>query len=88
MASIKPIDKNLLIKNAKKHKVIVTFEDHNILGGLGSAVSEVLSENEPIKIIRMGLKDSIGKSGEAKDLLKEYKIDENALIKQVAKVYK
>ena len=88
MASIKPIDKNLLIKNAKKHKVIVTFEDHNILGGLGSAVSEVLSENEPTNIIRMGLKDSIGKSGEAKDLLKEYKIDENALIKQVAKVYK
>ncbi len=88
MASIKPIDKNLLIKNAKKHQVIITFEDHNILGGLGSAVSEVLSENEPIKIIRMGLKDRIGKSGEAKDLLKEYEIDENALIKEVIKVYK
>ena len=88
MASIKPIDKNLLIKNAKKHEVIITFEDHNILGGLGSAVSEVLSENEPIKIIRMGLKDRIGKSGEAKDLLKEYEIDENALIKEVIKVYK
>ena len=88
MASIKPIDKNLLIKNAKKHEVIITFEDHNILGGLGSAVSEVLSENEPIKIIRMGLKDRIGKSGEAKELLKEYEIDENALIKEVIKVYK
>ena len=50
MPSIKPIDKNLLVKEAKKHKVIITFEDHNILGGLGSAVSEVLSEKEPTKI--------------------------------------
>ena len=40
MSSIKPIDENLLVKEAKKHKVIITFEDHNILGGLGSAVSE------------------------------------------------
>ena len=88
MSSIKPIDKNLLVKEAKKHKVIITFEDHNILGGLGSAVSEVLSEKEPTKIIRMGIKDEIGRSGEAKDLLKKYKIDQKALIKQVMKVYR
>ncbi len=88
MPSIKPIDKNLLVKEAKKHKVIITFEDHNILGGLGSAVSEVLSEKEPTKIIRMGIKDEIGRSGEAKDLLKKYKIDQKALIKQVMKVYR
>ena len=88
MSSIKPIDKNLLVKEAKKHKVIITFEDHNVLGGLGSAVSEVLSEKEPTKIIRMGIKDEIGRSGEAKDLLKKYNIDQKALMKQVIKVYK
>ena len=88
MPTIKPIDKDLLIKESKKHKVIITFEDHNILGGLGSAVSEVVSEYEPIKIIRMGIRDKIGKSGEAKDLLKEYKIDEKALIRKIIKFYK
>lgn len=87
MPTIKPIDKNLLLRQAKKHKMIITFEDHNILGGLGSAISEVLSENLPIKILRMGIKDIIGKSGEAKDLIKEYGIDEKALIKQIKKNY-
>ena len=86
MPTIKPIDKALLIKESKKHKVIITFEDHNILGGLGSAVSEVLSEYKPTKIIRMGIKDKIGKSGEAKELLKEYKIDEIGLINQIKKL--
>ena len=56
------------------------------MGGLGSAVSEVLSENEPTKIIRMGIRDKIGKSGEAKELLKEYKIDEIGLINQIKKL--
>jgi transketolase len=88
MPTIKPIDKELLIKMSKKHKVFITFEDHNIFGGLGSAVSEVLSENAPNKIIRMGIRDKIGKSGEAKELLKEYKIDGEALINQVKKIYK
>ena len=87
MPTIKPIDKNLLLKEARNHKILITFEDHNILGGLGSAISEVLSEALPTKIIRMGIKDIIGKSGEAKDLLKEYKIDEKALIKQIKKNY-
>ena len=83
MASIKPLDKKLLVQNAKKHKVIITFEDHNIIGGLGSAVSEILSETQPIKIIRMGVKDKIGRSGEASQLLRKYNIDENSLVKKV-----
>ena len=85
MPSIKPIDKTLLIKNAKKHNLLITFEDHNIIGGLGSAVSEILSENEPVKIIRMGIRDKIGRSGEASQLLAKYKIDEKALINIVRK---
>ena len=88
MPTIKPIDKELLIKMSKKHKAFITFEDHNIFGGLGSAVSEVLSENAPNKIIRMGIRDKIGKSGEAKELLNEYKIDGEALINQVKMIYK
>lgn len=83
MPSIKPIDKNLMIKNSKKHNMFITFEDHNIIGGLGSAVSEILSENAPIRIIRIGIKDQIGRSGEAKELLKKYKIDKDALIKKI-----
>ena len=82
MPSIKPIDKNLLIKNAKTHKVIISFEDHNIIGGLGSAISEILSEYKPTKIIRIGVKDKIGRSGEANQLLKRYNIDDKALIKK------
>jgi transketolase len=88
MPSIKPIDKNLLIKHAKTHKIIISFEDHNIMGGLGSAISEILSENKPIKIIRMGIEDEIGRSGEAYQLLKRYKIDEKALIKKIINFYK
>tara|TARA_Y100000768_G_scaffold389006_1_gene390107 strand:+ start:3900 stop:4847 length:948 start_codon:yes stop_codon:yes gene_type:complete len=87
MPSIKPLDVKLLIKNAKKHETIITFEDHNIIGGLGSAVSEILSENQPIKVIRMGVKDIIGRSGEADQLIKKYNIDEKALTTQIKKVY-
>ena len=83
MPSIKPIDKDLIIRQSKKHKLIITFEDHNIYGGLGSAVCEVTSENYPIKVLRMGVNDKIGRSGEAKQLLKKYKLDETALIHKI-----
>ena len=88
MPSIKPIDKNLIINQSKKHNVIITFEDHNIYGGLGSAVCEVTSERYPIKVIRMGIKDKKGTSGEVNKLLKKYGIDENGLIKKVLKLKK
>ena len=88
MPSIKPIDKNLIIKQAKKHKIIITFEDHNIYGGLGSAVCEVVSEKLPIKVSIMGVKDKIGRSTEAKQLLKEYGIDEKALIQNILRLKK
>ncbi len=87
MPSIKPLDKSILIKNAKKHKVIITFEDHNIIGGLGSAICEMLSGIYPIKIIRMGIKDEIGRSGEADQLIKKYNIDEKSLITQIKRQY-
>ena len=70
MHTIKPIDKDIIIKAAKDTKKLITVEDHNIIGGLGSAVCEVLAENYPTKVYRMGIKDEFGKSGKADDLLK------------------
>ena len=83
MHTIKPIDEDIIIKAAKETKKIITIEDHSIIGGLGSAVCEVLSENYPTKVYRMGIKDEFGKSGKAEDLLKYFKIDKNAIIEAV-----
>ena len=83
--TIKPIDKELIIKTAKETKKIITIEDHSIIGGLGSAVCEVLAENYPTKVIRMGIKDTFGKSGKAEELLKYFKIDADAIMEEVEK---
>lgn len=72
MHTIKPIDKDLIIKSAKETKKIITVEDHSIIGGVGSAVCEVLSENYPAKVIRMGVADTFGKSGKAEALLEYF----------------
>lgn len=78
--TIKPIDKEMIIKCAKETKRIITIEDHNIIGGLGSAVCEVLTEEYPVKVERMGIKDEFGKSGKAEELLEYFKIDYKAII--------
>ena len=70
--TIKPIDSEILVKAAKETGLIITAEEHSIIGGLGSAVSEVLSEECPTKIIRIGMKDRFGVSGPAVELLKKY----------------
>ena len=72
MHTIKPIDKEAVIEAAKKTGCIVTAEEHNIIGGLGSAVAEVLCENFPVPMIRVGIEDKFGKSGVPSVLLKEY----------------
>lgn len=81
--TIKPIDKDLIVKCAKETQKIITVEDHNIIGGLGSAVCEVLSEEYPTKVIRMGIKDCFGKSGKATDLMKYFRIDAQAIVEKV-----
>lgn len=83
MHTIKPIDKDIIIKAAKETKKIITIEDHSIIGGLGSAVCEVLSEEYPTKVIRMGIKDTFGKSGKAEQLMKHFNITAADIIKQV-----
>jgi len=88
MSTIKPIDKKLIIQLAKKTKAIVTAEDHNILGGLGGAVSEVLTENYPIPLERVGVKDTFGESGNPDELYKKYGLDSVAIVKAAKKVIK
>lgn len=81
--TIKPIDKELIVKCAKETKRIITIEDHSIIGGLGSAVCEVLSEEYPTKVTRLGMKDMFGKSGKAEKLLEYFELDKNGIIKAV-----
>lgn len=70
--TIKPIDKGIIAKAAKETGAIVTAEEHNIIGGLGSAVAEVISENYPVPLLRVGIKDVFGESGKAEELLVKY----------------
>lgn len=77
--TIKPIDKEMIIKCAKETKKIITIEDHSIIGGLGSSICEVLSEEYPTKVIRMGMQDRFGKSGKGEQLLKYFKMDSEAI---------
>lgn len=83
MHTIKPIDKEIIVKCAKETKKIITIEDHSIIGGLGSAVCEVLSEEYPCKVIRMGIKDTFGKSGKAEELMKYFEITAEDIIKNM-----
>ena len=81
--TIKPIDREMIIKCAKETKKLITIEDHSVIGGLGTAVCEVLSEEYPTKVVRMGMQDKFGKSGKAEQLLKYFKIDSEAIIEKV-----
>jgi transketolase len=83
MHTIKPIDKELIVKCAKETKRIITIEDHSIIGGLGSAVCEVLSEEYPCKVTRMGMKDTFGKSGKAEKLLEYFGLSKDAIIEEI-----
>ena len=81
--TIKPIDKDIILKCAKETKKIITIENHNIIGGLGSAVCEVLAEEYPCKVTRMGIKDTFGKSGKAEELMKYFEITAEDIIKEI-----
>lgn len=79
MPTIKPIDKELILKTAENSKCIVTCEDHNLVGGLGSAVAEVLAEYPVTPLIRLGVNDIIGRSGEPDELAAYYGIDTDGI---------
>lgn len=83
--TIKPIDKDIIIKCAKETKKLISIEEHSIIGGLGTAISEVLVENYPAKLTRMGMKDCFGKSGKASELLEYFGLTSKEIITEVKK---
>ena len=81
--TIKPIDEEMIIKCAKETKRLISIEDHSVIGGLGSAISEVLTEKYPVKLERMGILDTFGKSGKANELLHYYNLDAEAIVNKI-----
>lgn len=81
--TIKPIDRELVVKSVAKTGKVVTVEEHSIIGGLGSAVAEVLSEEQPTKMLRIGVEDRFGESGPAVKLLEKYELDAAGIYKKV-----
>lgn len=81
--TIKPLDKELVIASAKKTGKVVTVEEHSIIGGLGGAVCEALSEAAPTPVLRIGVKDTFGESGPAAALLKKYQLDGEGVYAQI-----
>lgn len=86
--TIKPIDRELVIASAKKTGKVVTAEEHSVIGGLGSAVAEVLSGEAPTKLLRIGVGDVFGESGPAKELVAKYGLDGNGVYEKVKKFVK
>ncbi len=86
MPSIKPIDKDAIVKAAKETGAIVTVEEHSIVGGLGTAVCEVVSENCPVIVKRIGVEDRFGQSGTPAALLEEYGLTTENIVEQVKKI--
>ena len=78
--TIKPIDRELIVKCAKETKRIITVEDHSVINGLGAAVSDALSEEYPVKVEKMGIPDVFGRSGKAEELMRYFKIDSMAIV--------
>ena len=83
MPVVKPIDAETIIESAKKTNRVITIENHSIIGGLGSAVCEVLSENYPVKINRIGTNDEFGQSGTAKELMQYYGLSSEKLAEKI-----
>ena len=81
--TIKPLDRELVIESAKKTGLVVTAEEHSVIGGLGGAVCECLSEERPTKVCRIGVKDRFGESGKASELIKIFGFDGDGVYKTV-----
>ena len=80
--TIKPIDEEMVIKCAKETQRLISIEDHNIIGGLGTAIADVLTEKYPAKLEKMGINDTFGKSGKAEELIHYFKIDKDAILEK------
>ena len=80
MATIKPLDTELVIAEAKKCGCIVTVEEHSVIGGLGGAVAEAVSEVYPVPVVKVGTEDCFGRSGPAKELLSKFGLGADAIV--------
>ena len=81
--TIKPLDEALVVASAKKTGKVVTVEEHSVIGGLGGAVAEVLAEQAPTKMLRIGVNDTFGESGPAKALIEKYGLDAKSIYEKV-----
>jgi transketolase len=77
--TVKPLDKEAVLAAAKKTGRVITIEEHQVMGGFGSAVAEFLSEEYPVKVRRLGLNDEFGQSGEPDELIAHYGLDSHAI---------
>ena len=84
--TIKPLDEELIVEAAKETGKVVTIEEHSVIGGLGSAVCDVLSEKAPTKVLKIGINDTYGESGPAVELVKKYGLDAESIYKKIKEV--
>lgn len=85
MASVKPIDSDLIVAMAKRHKYLASVEEHSTIGGLGSAIAEVLTTSHPASLIRIGVNDEFGQSGSYQEVLSHYGLDAAGITKTLVK---
>ena len=88
MATIKPLDEELVVKMAKQTGCVVTAEEHSVIGGLGGAVAECLAEKCPVPMKRVGIEDKFGRSGPAKELLSVFKLDAASIAERAKEAVK
>ena len=81
--TIKPLDEDLIVAAAKETGKVVTVEEHSVIGGLGSAVCDVLCAKAPTPVLKIGMQDMFGESGPAVALLEKYKLDGKGIYEQV-----
>ena len=86
MHTVKPLDKDALLKAASECGALVTVEEHTVVGGLGGAVSEYLTESCPVPVLKVGVQDTFGESGEPEEILEKYGLTSEEVIKKVRKV--
>ncbi len=79
-ATVKPLDGEMIERLAGTHDALITVEEHQVAGGFGGAVAEYLSEHKPKRVIRLGIRDEFGQSGEPEELLKHYGLDSVAIV--------
>jgi len=88
VSTIKPLDEKTILQSAKKTGRVVVVEDHQIIGGLGSAICELLSEKMPVPVMRLGMKDEFGRSGSVEELVKYYGLDRDSLVAKISNIIK